>query len=233
MHRHSETLARIKLLRQLEPKEIVRLDTQCIWRRIEAGTEILSHHDTSTDVYFVVSGTVRVVIFSVRGRDTVFRDIDAGDYFGELAAIDGRERSASVIARTNATVAKMPAAVLRDLATSHPSICYQLLESAVAQIRDLSDRINEFRTLDVRHRIYAELVRLARVKANVNEGIISPPPVHQEIADRISSRREAVTRELKVLEREGALTRRRGALVVTDMKLLEGRIEDAGAGDEA
>lgn len=231
MHRHSETLGKFELFRQLDPSEISRLDTQCVWRRIEAGAEILSRHDTTTDVYFVVSGTVRVVVNSVGGRDTIFRDIDAGEYFGEFAAIDGRERSASVVARTNVTVAKMPAAILRNVAVRHGSVCFRLLESAVAQMRYLSDRINEFRTLDVRHRIYTELIRLARIKEGTKEGVISPPPVHQEIADRVSSRREAVTRELKLLEREGALIRKRGALIIADVKLLESRIYHASEGE--
>ena len=231
MHRHSETLGKIGLFRHLDSKLVSRLDTQCVWRRIEAGTEILSRHDTSTDVYFIISGTVRVVVNSVGGRDTIFRDINAGEYFGEFAAIDGRERSASVMARTNVTVAKMPATVLREVAVQHGSVCFQLLESAVAQMRYLSDRINEFRTLDVRHRIYTELIRLAWMREGTNEGVISPPPVHQEIADRVSSRREAVTRELKMLEREGALIRKRGALIIPDVRLLESRIDHASEGD--
>lgn len=232
-HRHSETLARIGLFDGLDSAEIGRLDTQCIWRSFDAGTEILSHHDTSTDIYFVSAGTVRVIIASLRGRDTVFRDIDAGEYFGELAAVDGRERSASIVALTNATVAKMPASVFRDLAMRHGAICFRVLEGAVAQIRYLSSRINEFRALDVRHRIYAELIRMARPAApGSTEAVISPPPLHQEIADRISSRREAVARELKSLERDGLLTRRRGAMVITDVVELNERVEEGFDGTE-
>lgn len=235
LHRHQETLARCDAFRALDAAEIDRLNTQCIWRRFDAGAEILSHQDESAEVYFVAAGTVRVYIASIQGRTTVFRDIGAGGYFGEMAAIDGAGRSASVIARTNATVAKMPAPVFRELALRHASVCYHLLEHAVRQIRYLSERINEFRTLDVRHRIYVELLRLARpAPAGANEAVISPPPIHQEIADRINTRREAVARELKQLERDGLLARRRGALVVTDPALLAKLVEDARQGpDEA
>jgi CRP/FNR family cyclic AMP-dependent transcriptional regulator len=232
-HRHSETLARCEVFNDLDEREIDRLNTQCVWRRFDAGTEILSHQDDTTDVYFVAAGTVRVIISSIRGRDTVFRDIDAGDYFGEIAAIDGKERSASIVAMTNATVAKMPARVFQDLAKRHGPVCYRILERAVRQIRYLSERINEFRTLDVRHRIYVELLRLARTPAaGGNKAVISPPPTHQEIADRISTRREAVARELKQLERDGLLGRRRGAFVITDIGTLAQKVEDAREGLE-
>jgi CRP/FNR family cyclic AMP-dependent transcriptional regulator len=232
-HRHSETLARCAVLADLGDSEINRLNTQCVWRRFDAGAEILSHQDATTDVYFVAAGTVRVIIASVQGKDTVFRDIEAGDYFGEMSAIDGKGRSASVVARTNATVAKMPAHVFRDLAMTHPAVCYRILERAVRQIRYLSERINEFRTLDVRHRIYVELLRLSRTPAAGNgEGVISPPPTHQEIADRVSTRREAVARELKQLERDGHLRRRRGALVIPDPAALTEMVEKARQGLE-
>lgn len=233
MHRHSETLARISVFKDLGRVEINRLNTQCVWRRVDAGSEILSHLDTSSDVYFVAAGTVRVVISSIRGRETVFRDIHDGEYFGELSAIDAKERSASIVAITNVTIAKMPAHIFRDLASCHGSICYRILERAVAQIRYLTERINEFRMLDVRHRIYAELIRLSQDREKIgNEGVISPPPLHQEIADRICTRREAVTRELKSLEREGLLHRRRGALVLTDVDALTARVQHALVGEE-
>ena len=230
-HRQSETLARCAIFDGLDEGEIDRLNTQCIWRRFDAGAEILSHQDDSTDVYFVAAGVVRVVIYSIRGRDTVFRDIDAGNYFGEIAAIDGGSRSASVVARTNAVVAIMPARVFRELMQRHASVCFRILQGAVGQIRYLSERINEFRTLDVRHRIYGELLRLARPRgADSDEAVISPPPVHQEVANRVSTRREAVARELKRLERDGMLRRSRGALIITDIAVLTKLVEAAREG---
>ena len=66
--------------------------------------------------------------------------------------------------------------------------------------------------------------------AGASEAVISPPPIHQEIADRVNTRREAVARELKQLERDGLVARRRGALVVTDPALLAKMVEDARQG---
>ncbi|MCG8542987.1 MAG: Crp/Fnr family transcriptional regulator [Alphaproteobacteria bacterium] len=230
-HRQTETLARFSVFEDLSAGDVNQLNTQCVWRRFEAESEILSHTDETTNVYFVVSGMVRVIIFSVLGKDTVYRDIDAGDYFGEIAAIDGRPRTASVVARTNTVVAIMPAQVFRTVTMQHASVSFRILERTVLLVRELSERINEFRTLDVRHRIYRELLRLARPpKTKGAEAVISPPPMHQEIADRISTRREAVSRELKQLERDGLLRRRRGALVITDADALANRIEGAREG---
>jgi CRP/FNR family transcriptional regulator, cyclic AMP receptor protein len=122
----------------------------------------------------------------------------------------------------------MPASVFRAAVHAHPDVCDQLLALLAGQIRMLANRVNEFTTLDARYRIYAELLRLARPEAGKPmRAVISPPPVHAEIAARVSSRREAVVRELKALERSGLVERRRGALVLTDTGRLRYFIEQA------
>ena len=82
-------------------------------------------------------------------------------------------------------------------------------------------------TLSVRQRIYSELLRLARpVPSGGTGAIISPPPTHAELASRVSTHREAVTRELKALERARHLERRSGAFVLLDPDRLRRMIEE-------
>ena len=96
------------------------------------------------------------------------------------------------------------------------------------QIRTLANRVNEFTTLDGRDRICAELLRLSRPETgHAARAVVSPPPTHAEIAARISVRREAVSREIKALERAGLIERRRGALVLTDVVRLRRQIDEA------
>jgi CRP-like cAMP-binding protein len=79
--------------------------------------------------------------------------------------------------------------------------------------------------MDVKHRIYAELLRRSRTDpTDDHRAVVSPPPVHADIAARVSTRREMVARELKALEREGLLTKRRGAFVITDVPSLLQRL---------
>ena len=100
----------------------------------------------------------------------------------------------------------------------HPDISEQLLKQLVGRIRTLDQRINEFSSMDVKHRIYAELLRRSRPDPNdERQALVSPPPVHSDIAARVSTRREMVARELKALERAGLLVKRRGAFVITNV----------------
>jgi len=162
------------------------------------------------------------------GRDVLLRQIDAGEFFGELAAIDGQPRSSGIVATTDVTIARMPASVFRAAIHAHPEVCDKLLGILAGQIRILANRVNEFSTLDVRYRIYAELLRLSRPDpVNADRAIISPPPVHAEIAARVSTRRETVARELKALERADLVERRRGAIALSDTRHLRRLIEEA------
>ena len=125
----------------------------------------------------------------------------------------------------------MSAEMFRDLLAEVPEMAQIVMQRMVGSLRTLVERVVEFSTLGVRNRIHAELLRLARAGRIVDgTGRISPPPTHAEIAARISTHREAVTRELKVLERSDLLERTRGAYVVKDISELERMVDDARAG---
>ena len=208
----SATLRQVRLFRRLSDEQIRRLDSRCLWRRHQAKDEVLGHGDAGTDVYFVAAGLVRAVIRANGSREIILGDIGAGEFFGELAAIDGRPRSASIVAVTGATLARMPAAVFVEMMHEHADVRSQVLALLAARIRLLDNRISELATMDVRHRVFAELLRLSRPDGDgAGRAVVSPPPFHAEIAARISARREAVTRELRALEDAGLVERRRGA----------------------
>jgi CRP-like cAMP-binding protein len=168
------------------------------------------------------------VILQSGGREVLFRELKAGEYFGELAAIDREPRSSGIVAVVDVTLGRMPASVFIATVNEHADVCNQLLALLARQIRSLSNRVHEFTTLDVRHRIMAELLRLSRPEPNrPGRAIVSPPPIHAEIAARVSTRREAVVRELTAMERAGLIERRRGAIALTDVNRLRRLVDEA------
>jgi CRP/FNR family transcriptional regulator, cyclic AMP receptor protein len=219
----SETLGKFPLFRSLDAAAVRRLDQACAWQRARAGQSVLDYQAGGTDLFFVLHGHVRVMVISGPGT-VILRDIRDGEFFGELAAIDGQPRSSAIIAATDTVLARMSAKVFRDVVHGYPDVCDQLLMLLASQIRMLANRVNEQSTLNVQQRIYAELVRLARSSAK-GEAVISPPPTHAELASRVSARREAVTRELNALEKVRLIERRRGAIVLLDPAKLKQMID--------
>jgi CRP-like cAMP-binding protein len=226
MLKSHETLDKVGLLRSLEPKELAALERRCLWRHAQAKQWLLEQDDVGTDIYFLTSGVVRVLITPSPDREIILADINAGGYFGEMAAIDGQPRSAGILAITDATIACMSSSVFREILYRHPDVSEQLLKQLVARIRALDQRVNEFSSMHVKHRIYAELLRRSRPDpADQLQAVVSPPPVHSDIAARVSTRREMVARELKALERAGLLTKRRGAFVLNNVPALVDMLE--------
>jgi CRP/FNR family transcriptional regulator, cyclic AMP receptor protein len=91
-----------------------------------------------------------------------------------------------------------------------------VLKALVADARALNERATEHANFDVRHRLCAELLRLSRT---TREGrvVVSPPPTHAELAARISTHREAVTKILNALARDGLIERTPGAIALRDV----------------
>lgn len=211
----------------LDADERRELADRCEAQRYEADKRIVSHDDNSTDVYFIVSGKVRVTIFSRSGKEVSFRDLAAGQVFGDLSAIDGGPRSASVVTLGDAVVVSMPREVFWEVLRKHPAAAEMMLRELARLVRSLSERVVEFSTLGVKNRIHAELLRLAREHIReANQAVIAPAPTHSEIASRVSTHREAVTRELNRLAHEGLIERQRGGLTVLDVAGLSRLVED-------
>jgi CRP/FNR family cyclic AMP-dependent transcriptional regulator len=215
-------LRSMKLLDGLAEEAVDALAQQCRWRRFEAGQRVITREARDHDVYLIVAGKVRVTAFSVSGRQVTYRDIGAGNWFGELAALDGLARSADVDALQETVVASMSPPVFRRLIHEHPAICDQVLDRLVRSVRDLSDRIFDFSTLGVQNRVCAEILRLAR-EAGIHGNVarLEPAPKHSDIAGKVSTYREQVTREFTAMVKQGLLQRDSGALVIPDVARLE------------
>lgn len=205
-----------------------RVARQCVRRRCTEDELVLDFDDPSTDVYFIVSGVVRVQIRTAAGKEMIFGDFGAGKFFGEMAAIDGAKRSANVTALTNAELLLVPPSVFREIVFSEPEVCERLLRLLTARVRELNTRLFERSVLDLKHRLYSELLRMSSPRKGVaDQSIISPPPFQHDLAARIGCRREQVSRELSSMMDEGLTEKIRGGLVLLKPAVLEKRVQDA------
>ncbi len=231
MAQPEESLSGIDFFKDLPPDQLAALVKGCQWRRYAANQEIVGHQDDTNDVYFIVSGAVRVTVFSLTGKEVSFRDMRAGQSFGELAAIDGKPRSANVFALADSLIASMPAKVFWDVLHNHPEVAAAVMRHLTRLVRRLSERVFEVSALAVRNRIHAELLRIARRNMDDdNTAQISPAPTHAAIASRVSTHREAVTREFNALTRAGLIERQSGALIVRDVAALARMVEEVLGG---
>lgn len=218
----------IPLFAGLSEAEARRLSAHCVWRSIAENELIIDYDDDTAQVLFVVDGRVRILLRTVAGREVILDDMRDGRYFGEMAAIDGQPRSANVTALEKSRICAMPDAIFRDACTTIPSVGLSVMKVLTQRVRTLNKRLSEYAFLTARQRLCAELLRLSRPRAgSQTQRIVSPPPLQRELADRISTQREVVTRELAALARKGIIEKTRGGLVLVEPDKLNALIDEA------
>ena len=223
----ADTLSGIGLFKDLSSADRSRIASHCKGKRFTAQQQILSQKDPSRDVYFIISGTVRVTYFSRSGKEINFRDQGPGEMFGELSAIDDQPRSAQVLALTESNLISLGQEDFRDIMIKEPFIARKVMEHLSNLVRLLTERVVEYTAMGVNNRIHAELLRLAhRSPITNNCASISPVPTHADIASRVSTHREAVTRELNQLEHNGLIERRPDAWIISDIERLQTMVRE-------
>ena len=221
------SLAGIDLLSALSSAERREVEQACSWKRFVPHQQIIDRNSRSRGVYLIVQGRVRVVNFALSGREITLDELPEGSYFGELAAIDGRPRSARVISLTNALIAAVPGDKFLETLAKHPSIALKVLVQLASVVRASNERIMDLSTLGANNRVHAELLRQAHENMDgENRAVIKPNPLHGDIASRISTTRETVARVMNDLARRAIVERTKEALVIIDVEKLHAMVQE-------
>jgi CRP/FNR family cyclic AMP-dependent transcriptional regulator len=224
-------LSGVELFKGLEI-DLAPFEARAMWRRFDPEETLVDFDDLSTDVYFLLSGEVRVLMRTASGKEVILDEMRSGELFGELAAMDGIKRSANVTALTRGETCVMPAPVFKDIVFAHPQVAERLFCLMASRIRELNSRFVEQTVLDLRHRLYSELLRLSSPRHDrIGERVITPPPFHHIVAARIGCRREQITREFTMMSQEGLIERTRGALILRQPDVLKARVAEAMQAD--
>jgi CRP/FNR family transcriptional regulator, cyclic AMP receptor protein len=220
------SLRAVEILSGLPEAELDRLASQLTWRRVSAGEEVLSHLAKSDQVYFVIEGVFRALMTTAYGRQVAIRSLQAGAHFGEIAALTGAPRSLTVAAETDGLIGECTAAAFRELMNRNAEFASAMAASLARNVVLLTDRLFELAALEMRFRVYAELLRLARSGETTAEGImIRGAPTHELIAAAIGAQREQVTKELRTLAAEGLIRQGRREILITDMEKLRTMVQ--------
>lgn len=190
--------------------------------RAPKGRTLVEKGSRSADVFFLLEGQAQVLVYSASGREVYVHNIGPGDMFGEISALDGEPRSASVIALSELLYAVMRVNDFRTCIEISPAAAIWTARSLASGVRRLTERVFELSALNVRARIQCELLRLARKGEPRSGGIeVRPAPTHAELASRIGTHREAVTREMRALSDMKIIRYGRRSLVIVDLARLE------------
>ena len=222
-----QSLNEIPLFKDMDETISQRYARSCFWKQYDEFELVIDVEDETTEVRFLLSGFVRIIHRIAVGKEVILGEMGPGEFFGEIAAIDGEIRSANATTLTRARICVMPQKIFMEILEKDPAVNRKVLTVFTQRIRSLNLRLAEHSFLQAKHRLYSELLRLSKQRpGHQGQRSVSPPPMQRELADRIGSRREVVSRELNSLQRQGIVEKTRGAIVLTDVGELQRRISE-------
>lgn len=158
--------------------------------------------DPASAVWLVIRGKVKITLTSSEGREVVVELLHPGSLFGLVPAIDGGAHPAHAVTATDARLAKFDAATFRRWLQQQGGAQHVVMEELASRIRQAYRRIGEHALLGVKDRLLSALFEIAEREGEPGpegEDMVFTRPTHQELAERIGSSREVVTRVLREL----------------------------------
>lgn len=211
----------IALLSGLEPSDRERLAKACAWRVYRRDETVVERDTDDRDVYFLVTGSVRIMNYSLSGRPVAYATLNAGEYFGEMAAIDNAPRSATVVADEKSDIASLSSHHFLELMEQHPPIGLAVMRKLAMIVRSCDERIMDLATLGAMQRVILDLCRMAKPDPiTAGSWLIYPCPAQREIASRASTTRETVARVFSQLLESGQIRRKGRSVYLTDKDAL-------------
>ena len=212
------------LFRDLETADKDALLARACIRRVTAGETIFPMGSPGDSMMAVLSGNVRISVTSAEGREIALAILSEHDVFGEIAMLDGKERTADARAVTPCTLAILERRDVLAFLARHPSAWSRLVEVLCSRLRDTDQHIAEIALLELPARLAKVLLRMARVDAT------SAPGRKQEVRIQLSQRelgnfvgaaRESVNKCLRDWQRAGIVRIEIGQIAIADRATLE------------
>lgn len=224
MTKASLSLAECPFLAEVDQAAIDRLTLTGRVRTIALGERIFCHGDSSDAVYFLLKGNVRISSRD-QGRPVPLVDLSPGDFFGELAAIDGLQRTGDAVATNFVEVFECPREGFLMLLVENPFLGLRLLARFSSMIRRADSRISALAALSPDQRVSFALLDLALPDAEGNGWTISPAPQMQDVASWAGTTEAIATGTLEQLMKSGLLRRRDRDLQIADRAKIQALIQ--------
>ena len=212
-----------ELLDQISTAERDQLLALGVERRFNDGHLIFQRGDPGNSMMLVLEGQVRISILSEEGRELIFSMIQPGEFFGEIALLDGQPRSADATAVGKCALFTLMRQDFIAFLERHPRVAIRVMALLCRRIRTLSVLTEQQAFENLPTRLARLLIKLAEV-----QGVVQPAGIRiacklsqQEIGNRIAASRESVNKQLRAWRTQGLLTVERGYITLLQPAVLK------------
>jgi len=210
------------------------LDQLCRYAQptsLKRGATLFAKGDPGHSLYAVISGTVKISVSSPDGRNAILNLIGAGEVFGEMSVLDGRERSADATANTNCEILVIDRRDFLPFVHSQPALAMKFIELLCERLRWTSDQVEQIILQDLPGRLASALLGLTekRKLESVNRTIAI---TQQEISEMVGMTRESINKQLRAWAARDWLRLEHGAIVVLNAEPLRELVEAGSVAGE-
>jgi CRP-like cAMP-binding protein len=222
-----ESLRRCALFAHVDPVALRAVAGSLGVRRFRRNEVIFHQGDSGSALHIVADGAVKIVLPSPEGEEAIIATLRRGDFFGELALLDGAPHSATASAVEPTETLALPRTEFQQLLEEDGGLRTALLTGLTAELRRLTGQVEELHFLDLAGRLAMRLVRLARADdpSTQTDVRLDWPYTQSDLASMIGGTRQSVNRLLSGLVDDGLLRIERDTLVITDLDALARRAE--------
>ena len=216
-------LSTSEIFSELEPEDLLRLEKAGLRRSYRPRETLFQKGDPSDFMVAVISGCVRICVYSVDGREIVLNLIEPGQVLGEIAALDGQGRTADAIAVDKVEALIIDRASVRRVLADRPEAAFRLIETLCTRLRRTSNQVEIIGYRDLPARTAALLLELSGdFGVETERGTrIERKLSQRDMARMIASTRESVNRQLRQWTQDGLISVEDGLIEVHDMDQLE------------
>jgi CRP/FNR family cyclic AMP-dependent transcriptional regulator len=199
-----EILKKVPLFSELDRLELSHLAEAAFQRTYLKGSFILLEKEKGSTLSIITKGKVKVTVTGEEGKEVILAVLSEGDFFGDLALLDGKPRSASVVAMEETELLNLGRRDFLDELEKNPKLALTILRTLGSRLRKADRQIESLALLDVSGRVARTLLNLASEQGEkASRGLkIKNRPTHQEIANMSGTTRETVTRVLGDMQKK-------------------------------
>jgi CRP/FNR family cyclic AMP-dependent transcriptional regulator len=217
------TLAAVPLFSGLDEASLDSVGRGMRARRFRRGEVIFHLGDPGDALFVVMSGAVKITLPSETGDEAILATLRPGDFFGELALLDGAPRSASAAALEPTETLVLPRDRFRELIATEPAIRDALLHALAKELRRLTLHVEELHFLDIAGRLAARLARLSDEQGRPQpDGSIrlDAPITQSDLASMVGCTRQSVNKLLGLFVDDGLIRLERDAIIIVNLDAL-------------
>lgn len=212
-----ELLSRCCLLEGLTRESLALILSAGSRRRVVAKEIVFDRGDTGNDIYFLLSGGVKVSTLSREGKEIIFDVLVAGDFFGDMSLFDDKPRTGTVTALVPSDLLILGKKAFFKVLEEFPSVSIHLIKTVIARLRLMDTFLEDVIFLDAEARLARRVIALSNIfgqKGGDGSIRIDLKMSQQELANLVGIARESVNKHFKEWEKSGVIGLERGCLIV-------------------